>query len=294
MKRICTLLAALCLSLCMAIPAAAYNGISVYDPGSILEEAEAAALELQANDVAELYGCGVYVFIVEDFTDYGYTDIFEFAQDYYDEDLLGYGADRDGILLTLNTETRDVSLAVYGDFALTVFTDYAQELVWDAFLDDLGNDDWYGGCTHYLSACEELLQEAQNNDVPPSSPTHYDPIARPDHTEQVSFGRVLAKALLTSLLPAAVIAFVACGVMKRKMKTARKASGAAAYVSGAVELKVKSDHYTHSTTVRTPIKTDNGPKGGGPRLGGGGPHHGGSHHHASTNSRGFSGGSRKF
>lgn len=85
-------------------------------------------------------------------------------------------------------------------------------------------------------------------------------------------------------LPAAIIAFVICGVMKKKMKTAQKASGAAAYVSGSVDLKVRTDHYTHSTVLRTPLKTDDGPRSGGSVF------HGGT----TVNSRGFSGSSRKF
>ena len=47
----------------------------------------------------------------------------------------------------------------------------------------------------------------------------------------------LGGAAVMCFLPAAIIAFVICGVMKKKMKTAQKASGAAAYVSGSVDLK---------------------------------------------------------
>ena len=66
--------------------------------------------------------------------------------------------------------------------------------------------------------------------------------------------------------------------------TAQKASGAAAYVSGSVDLKVRTDHYTHSTVLRTPLKTDDGPRSGGSVFRGG----------TTVNSRGFSGSSRKF
>ena len=72
--------------------------------------------------------------------------------------------------------------------------------------------------------------------------------------------------------------------MKKMMISARKADGAAAYVSGGVNLKGRTDHYTHSTVLRTPIKTDSGSRsGGGLRSGG-----------TTVNSRGFSGSSRKF
>lgn len=286
MKRLYALLTALLLSLCLTLPAAAYNGVYVYDPDSILEETEAATLEFQAENVTELYNCAVYVFAIEDFTLYGYDDIYELAQDYYDENLLGCGEDRDGILMTLSTETRDVSLAVYGGWAQSVFTDYGQEIVWDAFLGDFGNDDWYTGASHYLSACETLLSAAQSGSPIGDATVDYGYDDAYTDREETSIGVMLERAVVWSILPAVVVAFLACGLMKKKMKTARTASGAAAYVSGSVDLKVRTDRYTHSTVVRTPIKTDDGPKGGG--------HHGGGGHHTSSNSRGFSGGSRKF
>lgn len=294
MKRISAYLTALLLSICLCAPAlAVYDSVFVYDPDGILPETDAEALAFQASALTDTYDCGIYIFTVEDFTDYGYgeDDIITFAQDYYEENLLGCGEDRDGILLTLSTETRDASLSVAGSRAQAVFTGYAQDTLYDAFLDDFGNDDWYNGCAHYLSACEDLLQNAQTDapaDVPavsPSSPSHYEPIAQPSHTAGGSFGSALMKALLICLLPAAIISFVICDIMKRKMNTARKASGAAAYISSAVDLKVKSDRYTHTTTVRTPIKTDSGSRG--PRLGDH-SHGGGSHSsHISSSSRKF-------
>lgn len=293
MKRICALMTALLLSLCLTgTVLAGYDGVFAYDPDGILTDA--ASLEEQASDLTDSYDCAVYLFTMEDFTLYGYEDIYELAQDYYEENLLGCGEGRDGILLTLSTGTRDVSLAVYGDWANAVFTDANQELVWDAVLDDFGNDDWDGGCLDYLMVCEELL--AAGSSTPPV------PMDGPDHGDQsgnvtppssyTEHGKVspavVGKAVVMSILPAVILAFVVCAVMKRNMKTARKASGAAAYVTGAVALKVREDHYTHSTVHRTPINRDNGTRSGGGHRGGG--FSGGS----SRNSRGFSGGSRKF
>lgn len=292
MKRISAFLSVLLLSLCLNVSAlAVYDGIYCYDPDSILTETDAALLESEASRISEAYSCDVYLFTVEDFTDYGYDDIFEFSQDYYEENALGFGEDRDGILLTLSTETRDVNLAIYGSGAQTVFTDTAQDIVWDAFLGDFGENDWYTGASHYLSVCEELLHEAQSAPTVETAPsTGHDASPRPSapvsQQSPVSLGPALLRGIASAFLPAAVIAFVICGILKRKMKTARKASGAAAYLSSAVDLKVKTDRYTHTTTVRTPIKTDNGPRGG--------HHGGGSRGSTHVNSRGFSGGSRKF
>ena len=103
--------------------------------------------------------------------------------------------------------------------------------------------------------------------------------------EPVSFGAAFASFFAMALIPAAIIAFIACGIMKGHMKTARRAVNAGAYMTSAVQLKVRTDHYLHSTTLRTPIAP---PPSSNHRLSGG--YRGGT----TVNSRGFSGSSRKF
>ena len=257
-----------------------YEGTYVFDPDGVLTETEADGLETQSQSIADTLNCGVYILVLEDFTLYGYDDLFEYAQDFYEEQDPGYGSDRDGVLLSLSTETRDVSLLAHGSFGNAAITDYGrEEVLYDAFLDDFRNDDWYGGMVHYQEACADLLQQARNGtpvDVPQEEPA--------------TLPQVIGGAVLTGILPAAIIAFIACAIMKRGMKTAQKATNAGAYVSGAVDLKVRQDHFTHITTLRTPL-----PKSTPSRSGGGGGHSSGGYHGGTTvNSRGFSGSSRKF
>ena len=59
-------------------------------------------------------------------------------------------------------------------------------------------------------------------------------------------------------LPAGVLlAFIACGIQKGKLKSVRKASGAAHYTaSGGAEITVREDRFTHTTEVRTPVKKE--------------------------------------
>ncbi len=40
------------------------------------------------------------------------------------------------------------------------FNKYGQEQLEGCFLGDFGNDDWYGGISHYLDACDEYLAKA--------------------------------------------------------------------------------------------------------------------------------------
>lgn len=103
-------------------------------------------------------------------------------------------------------------MAVHGDSGNTAFTDYGrEEVLYDAFLSDFGNDDWYAGLEHYLDTCGYLLSEAANG-----TPVDV------ELEEPVSFGAAFASFFAMALIPAAIIAFIACGIMKGHMKTARR------------------------------------------------------------------------
>ena len=240
-------------------------------------QADSARLEETLDAAGWDHSCGIYILLLPDFTEYGYSDIYEFAQDVYEDSNLGVGDGGDGILLAVSTETRDVSIAVHGTQTNAAITDYGrEEVLYDAFLSDFSDGNWGAGLVNFADTCVYLLSEAQSG-----TPVE---VSGGSNQEPFNLPKALGGAAVMCFLPAAIIAFVICGVMKKKMKTAQKASGAAAYVSGSVDLKVRTDHYTHSTVLRTPLKTDDGPRSGGSVF------HGGT----TVNSRGFSGSSRKF
>lgn len=115
MKRFFAYATLLLLSLCLTVPALAAGpaiteGTAVTDLGGVLTAEELASLEDTAQSLADEYGCGVYALLLPDFTVYGYEDIFDFAQDVFEENALGLGDSQNGVLLAVSTETRDVSI----------------------------------------------------------------------------------------------------------------------------------------------------------------------------------------
>ena len=284
-KRFCALIAALVCAFCLAgaalaaeLPSIPEGSNYVFDPDNVIIDTYDPQLDEQAAHITADYACGVYILAVRDFTSYGYgmDDIQTFAEDFYLENDLGYGEDRDGVLLAFSEDTRDICLISYGDFGNAAFTDYGKDTLWDTILPYFRDNDRVNGFINYLAFCENLLSQAQSG-TPVNVPGSYQ--------EPFNLPKALGSAAAMCFLPAAIIAFVICGAMKKKMKTARKASGAEAYVSGSVDLKVRTDRYTHSTVLRTPLKQDNGPRSGGRSGFRGG---------TTVNSRGFSGSSRKF
>ena len=107
--------------------------------------------------------------------------------------------------------------------------------------------------------------------------------------EPLSFGDKLFFAALMAFrfgLPLGlIVAFIVCAIYKRQLKSVRRATEAARYtVSGGAENTAREDRFTHTTEVRTPIKTESNDHDSGPSFSGG----------TTVNSGGFSHSGGKF
>lgn len=235
----------------------------VTDSAGILTADEAASLEASAQALSSQYSCGVYVVTVDDFNTYTTEGVYECATDIYQYYDLGYGESRDGVLLLLSMEDRDYALISHGDFGNTAFTDYGKDVLSEEFLDNFADDDWYGGFSDYLTMAGTMMEAAQNGE----------PVDVGSDIGSSSSGSVL-KSLPAGGFFGCVVSIVTCLGFKNKMKSARKATAAAEYVTpNGVHLIAQEDIFTHTTQTREKIEK----KGG-----------------TSVGSNGFSGKSGKF
>lgn len=194
----------------------------VFDISDLLTYEEWEELETRAADISNRQHCGVYFALVDDFTDYG------------DGSELGFGKDRDGIIVLLSMEERDYATFVYGEYAEYAFDDFGQEKLEERFLDDFGDNDWYGGISHYLDACDEFLTKAEEGKPVRSSPWP-----------------MVGVAVGVSCLIAAGI----CIFLLRGMKSVHQKKEADAYLTeGGLHLTQQYDQYTHTTETRTKIE----------------------------------------
>ena len=254
----------------------------------------AADMEAAARAISEQYGCGVYVVTVDDMADYidpdAVTETDETGMAAFTEyawDALGLAAsyDSNGIMLALSMVERDFQMLAHGDTANAAFTDYGKYIMQDEFLDNFREDDWYGGFADYIAACGRYLEANANGapiDVEPSDETE-------EEYEPLSFGDKLFFAALMAFrfgLPLGlIVAFIVCAIYKRQLKSVRRATEAARYtVSGGAEITAREDRFTHTTEVRTPIKTESDDHDSGPSFSGG----------TTVNSGGFSHSGGKF
>lgn len=221
----------------------------VFDVSDLLSFEQWEELESRAETISKRQNCGIYFALVDDFTDYGYGDIYEVTYTIYHDNELGMGENRDGIIVMLSMEERDYAMFVYGEYAEYVFNEYGQLMLEEAFLDDFGENDWYGGISHYLDTCDEFLTKAEEG-----KPVRESPLPS------------IAIATGASCLIAAIV----CSVFKYRMRTVHQQTEANAYITeGGLQLTDQYDQYTHTTETRTKIEKESS-SGTSSESGGGG------------------------
>ena len=155
-------------------------------------------------------------------------------------------------MILLSMEDRDYAMFVYGKTAEYAFNKYGQEQLEGCFLGDFGNDDWYGGISHYLDACDEYLAKA-------------------DAGHPVRANPWWGIGLMVFL--SCLVALAICVTLRRKLNNVRQKVQANEYITpGGLRLADSYDRYTHTTKTRTKIERE-GSDGGGhtsSRSGGGG------------------------
>ena len=185
---------------------------------------------------------------------------------YLESPALGYGEGKDGVMLVLGTYDRCYWLLAYGEKGNYAFTDYAKDWMSERFLDNFGNDDWYGGFKEYIIDCDYILGEAAKG-----KPVDI-------YYEETDIG---VEGYGVALIAGIIIAFIVCSIFKSQMKTANIATNAKGYFNrNAVEITNRYNHLLHTTVTRTEISDDNdssSSRGG-----------------TTVNSRGFSGKGGRF
>lgn len=200
----------------------------ITDHAGILTIEQTDALNTYAEKISKQYECGIYVVTTVSHT----GDIHNMADDlYHNQYHLGYGEEKDGIMLLISVVERDYALLVNGEKAENAFQ-YTEDLK-KAFLDDFKEDNYQSGIQRYLETCSYHLEEAAlGKPVKPS----------------------IWSSLLIILAVSASIAGIITLILYKLNKNVRNAETAAVYTSGTVSVSNRYDQYTHTTTTSSTIQ----------------------------------------
>ena len=237
---------------CVNVSATEQTGAQLYyvtDEAGLLSENENMMLEKMAETVSQKYGIGVYIVTVEDYRDFHSEGVYKATYTIYHEYTMGEGPDRDGIMLLLSMDDRDWAMFCYGSRCEYAFNSYGQQKLEKVFLDNFGENDWYGGFEDYIKECSVYLEKASAGKPVRAS----------------LFYPLLIVIGLSLLAAAAVVA-----VIWQKMDTVSKKATANAYVSAGFRLTEQTDRFTHKTTSSRKIERSSSSSGSSHSESGGG------------------------
>ena len=127
----------------------------VFDEAGLFSSDERVSLENEANALSEEYNMDI---VITTTNDAGGKSSREYADDYYDYNGFGQGADRDGILFLIDMDNREAYISTFG-IGIRYLTDQRIEGVLDEVFDSgLADGDYYGAGMGFLTKTRSYLQ----------------------------------------------------------------------------------------------------------------------------------------
>ena len=228
----------------------------VFDTADLLTDGEQEKLEATAQELLRKHDFGVYLVTVDDFRDYSTNNVFHAAVNIYNANNFGVGVEKNGLLLLLSMEDRDLNLMSNGQIGNYAFNDAGREAMTEFFVDDFGEDDWYAGFQEYLTWADRYLEKAEEGTPYSAENEPWDPFSR-------NFSIILLILLIVfvPLIPA----WIFQSILVKMMKSVQKGTEASAYVSRNLQLTKENDRYTRTTKTKryNPPEEKSGGGGGG-------------------------------
>ena len=198
----------------------------------------------------------------------------QYANDYYDDNKCGFGANRDGIMMLLAMDSRDYYFLTNGTPTEKLAQAGGLSVLESKVVSHLSNGNYYLAFGMFLETAAAIVAK------PLSAPSASNPAYNDDFV-YIGFDDVPTSAdrmqrIGVFAVIGLIIGLITTLIMKRGMKTARAKNRAGDYVRpGSFKLTRKMDLYLYRTRTRVRIQSNSsssggGRSGGGSRGGGGG------------------------
>ena len=245
----------------------------ITDDANLLTGDQLSKLSAHARELTAQYQTDFVIVTVESL---GGKSPKQYANDFYDNNNCGFGADRDGILMLLAMESRDYYFLTNGAATQKLAQAGGLAALEDKVVSHLSNGNYYLAFGMFLDTAAAIVAKPLSADSA-SNPAYNDDFVyigftSDDLTTAANrWQRVGVFAVLGLIL-----GFVVTFLMKRGMKTARPQRLAADYVRpGSFQLTRRMDLFLYRTRTRVRVQSNNsssggGRSGGGSRGGGGG------------------------
>lgn len=229
----------MCFVIAIACFAEEFKNPPITDNAKILTDSELSSLSEKLENIRQQYDFEVAIVTEAEMTS---ADAMSSADDIYDYNGYGAGANDDGIMLYICTGTREYHLTTHAD-GMRVFNKNGITYLKKNIQPHLENNNFYHAMDTFINLSDELLTMAKNGE--------------PFNKKQYSttyFLIVIGCALLIPLL----IAYIMMNAQLQKMNTAVEDDYAANYIKpGSKKLTVSRDIFLYSHITKTEKPKDN-------------------------------------
>ena len=209
----------------------------VVDEAEILSDSEESALSSKLQEISKKYNAQVSVVTLSSMEG---ADIDSFVEYLYDEGDLGYGENKDGVLLLLSMDPREFRILSNG-FAASAITLDNIESITDYITPDLSDGDYADAFNAFADEREYYLN-GYINGFP------------------FEFGTNLLIALAVGL----IAAFIGTLILKGQLKSVRRQNEANVYVKpGSMQITQSGDFFMYRTVTTTVRQQNNSSSGSG-------------------------------
>ena len=223
-RKIFSVLLAIVFCLSMSVMALAASDANLYDDADLLSDAEETRLGAKLDAACMQYDAQIVIATVSNIN----GSIDEFVEEVYDSMNIGYGTNRDGVLLLVCMDTREYRILSNG-YAGVAIDGGDIDAIGDAIVSDLSDGNYEDAFNTFIDRCEYYLN-GYINGFP------------------FNFGKNLLVAVVIGIIAGVIVAFV----LKRQLKTVRKQNQANVYVKpGSMQLTASNDFFLYRTVNRS-------------------------------------------
>lgn len=217
------------------------------DNAGLVYEDKASEINDRLAGMSDEYDFDVVIYTSDDASLY---DAETAADDFFDYNGYGVGADRSGVVLYINIKTGDRYISTKG-FGIEAFTDAGIQYIGKQIKSDLDDGDYDIAFESFADYSEDFIKQAKEG--------------KPYDKGNMPKGAFpFLKNLLISLAIGLIAALVYALILRGELKSVAPHDSAADYVkAGSVHVHDGGSIYLYSRVTKTPRQTDNSSSGGG-------------------------------
>jgi len=242
-RKLLSMLFVVVLCLSLAVSAFAVSGADIYDEADLLSTQEETQLAEKLSEIGEEFDAQIVIMTVSSTG----GNIDTYIEDKFDSMNMGYGENRDGVLLLVCIESREYRILSNGYAGEAIGMDQI-DAISEAIVSDLSEGAYADAFSTFADQCAYYLGGYLNG-------------------FPFNVGKNLVVALIIGVVAGVIVAFV----LKKQLKSVRQQKQANVYIkSGSMQIATSRDLFLYREVSRTKKQSSSSSGSGSSRNVGGG------------------------